>query len=130
MADKWIVLKFGGTSVAGRPQWDAIVSLVRKRRASGFNVLLVCSAVAGVTNRLTRLADAPDSKQSLAELLELHRALGRDLEVDEQHWLAEGESALKQRLAGLRQDAGPRSRAALLAMGEWLSTRIALQFLR
>lgn len=130
MADKWIVLKFGGTSVAGRPQWDAIVSLVQERRASGFKVLLVCSAVAGVTNRLTSLADSPESEHSLAELLEIHRALGRDLEVDEQHWLAQAESALKQCLTGLRQDAGPRSRAALLAMGEWLSTRIALHFLR
>jgi diaminopimelate decarboxylase/aspartate kinase len=130
LADKWIVLKFGGTSVAGRPQWDAIVSLVKERRASGFKVLLVCSAVAGVTNRLTRLADSRESEEPLAELLEIHRALGRDLEVDEQHWLARAESALKQCLADLRQDTGPRSRAALLAMGEWLSTRIALHFLR
>ena len=46
----WVVLKFGGTSVAGRAQWDIIAGLARERQADGFRVLLVCSAIAGVTN--------------------------------------------------------------------------------
>jgi diaminopimelate decarboxylase/aspartate kinase len=59
VAARWIVLKFGGTSVAGRPQWEAIADLARERRAEGYQVLVVCSAVAGVTNRLVALADRP-----------------------------------------------------------------------
>jgi len=103
---------------------------VQARRARGHRVLLVCSAVAGVTNCLTALAESPEATDRLAELLAVHRALGRELAVDEEFWLAEAESMLEQRLSRLRQDSGPRSRAAMLAMGEWLSTRIALCFLQ
>jgi len=52
MQSDWVVMKFGGTSVAGRPQWQETARLVRGRQAEGFRVLLVRSAVAGVTNRL------------------------------------------------------------------------------
>ena len=33
MQAQWIVMKFGGTSVAGRPQWETIASLARQRQA-------------------------------------------------------------------------------------------------
>ena len=83
MAAKWIVLKFGGTSVASRPNWEAIASLARDRQAEGFRVLLVCSAVAGVTDCLNELADRPAGHAGLNEILDLHRALGRELGVQE-----------------------------------------------
>jgi diaminopimelate decarboxylase/aspartate kinase len=73
LADKWIVLKFGGTSVAGRPQWEVITSLVKARQTEGFRVLLVCSAVAGVTSRLDALADVPDSVEMRQEVMETGR---------------------------------------------------------
>ena len=41
MQAHWIVMKFGGTSVAGRQQWDTIASLARERQAEGWRVLLV-----------------------------------------------------------------------------------------
>ena len=129
MADKWIVLKFGGTSVAGRSQWEVIAGLAQARRSQGFRVLLVCSAAAGVTNRLTALADQPQSSRLLDELLEIHLELSRDLDVDESDWLPKAVELLDQRLAGLAADAGPQARAALLSVGEWLSTQIALRFL-
>ena len=130
MADKWIVLKFGGTSVAGRPQWDTIASLANVRRAEGFRVLLVCSAVAGVTDRLNALAYKPDSPELLEELLDTHRKLGRELEVDEQDWFAESRRQFQKCLQDLSHEPGPQFRAALLAMGEWLSTKIGCCFLR
>lgn len=130
MADKWIVLKFGGTSVAGREQWETIASLAKARRDEGFRVLLVCSAIAGVTNRLSALAYKPDSAEQLEELLEVHRKLGRELDVHEQNWLPESEQILRQCLHDLAHDPGPQFHAALLATGEWLSTRIGCCFLR
>ena len=130
MADKWIVLKFGGTSVAGRPQWDTITSLANMRRAEGFRVLLVCSAVAGVTDRLNALAYKPDSPELLEELLATHRKLGRELEVDEQDWFPESRRQFQNCLQDLTHEPGPQFRAALLAMGEWLSTKIGCCFLR
>jgi diaminopimelate decarboxylase/aspartate kinase len=130
VADKWIVLKFGGTSVAGRKQWETIASLAQARRAEGYRVLLVCSAVAGVTNHLSKLAYNPDSASRLEELLETHRKLGRELGVEEEKWLPEAEQKLQRCLHDLLHEPGPRFRAALLAMGEWLSTRIGCDFLR
>jgi diaminopimelate decarboxylase/aspartate kinase len=130
VADKWIVLKFGGTSVAGRSQWETIASLARARRSEGFRVLLVCSAVAGVTDRLNSLAYKPDSTGLLEELLDTHRKLGRDLEVDEQNWLPESQERFQECLQNLSHEPGPQFRAALLAMGEWLSTKIGCCFLR
>ena len=130
MQAQWIVMKFGGTSVAGRPQWDAIASLARERQAEGWRVLLVCSAVAGVTNRLTALADDPSADTGLRELIEVHRSLGNELGIDERRWLTRATTLLRECLDGLRREPGPPARAALLASGEWLSTQIGSLFLR
>jgi diaminopimelate decarboxylase/aspartate kinase len=130
VANHWIVLKFGGTSVAGRAQWETIASLSQARRAEGFRVLLVCSAVAGVTNQLTALAGNPGSASRLEELLETHRKLGRELGVEEEIWLPEAEVMLQRCLQDLLHEPGPEFHAALLAMGEWLSTKIGCNFLR
>jgi diaminopimelate decarboxylase/aspartate kinase len=130
VAEKWIVLKFGGTSVAGRRQWETIVSLAAARRSEGYRVLLVCSAVSGVTDLLDTLAQEPGSTDRLEQLLDIHRDLGRDLEVDEQDWLPQCRHRLRSCLLDLSHEPGPRHRAALLAMGEWLSTRIGCCFLR
>lgn len=126
----WIVLKFGGTSVAGRRQWDAICDLVRQRRAEGCRVLLVCSALAGVTNRLAALAERASVGDGLAELIEVHRVLARELGVEDRHWLPRATTMLEACVAKLRREPGPPASAALLATGEWLSTQIGTRFLR
>ena len=41
MTDKWLVLKFGGTSVSGAKQWETIESLARQRLDQGYRVVLV-----------------------------------------------------------------------------------------
>ena len=130
MKSQWVVMKFGGTSVAGRPQWETIVSLARARQAEGCRVLLVCSAVAGVTNRLTELAERPDAATAVEDLLELHRALGLELGVKEEGWLPAASMLLQERIDGLVSDPGPAARARLLATGEWLSTQLGVRFLR
>src|SRR5690606_40922810 len=51
----WIVLKFGGTSVSRRERWDTIGGLMKRRAGEeGARVLVVVSAVTGVTNALDR----------------------------------------------------------------------------
>ncbi len=124
------MLKFGGTSVAGRAQWEAIASLAEARQADGFRVLLVCSAVAGVTDQLNALAYQPASDSRLMELLAAHRRLGRSLDVTEDDWLPESERLLRKCLQKMSHDPGPQARASLLALGEWLSTKIGFAFLR
>ena len=130
MTENWIVLKFGGTSVAGRRQWETIASLVESRRAEGFRVLLVCSAVAGVTNLLNALVYRSASAEQQEEILETHRRLGRELGVDEEHWLVQAEARLQKCVDDLTQEPAYRYRAALVAMGEWLSTQIGHCFLQ
>jgi diaminopimelate decarboxylase/aspartate kinase len=123
-------MKFGGTSVAGRPQWETIASLVRARQAEGRHVLLVCSAVAGVTNLLSALADDPDSDSILQDLIDRHRVLGGELGIEERGWLARAMTLLHESLDELRRESGPPARAGLLAVGEWMSTQIGSAFLR
>ena len=123
-------MKFGGTSVAGRPQWETIAGLVHDRLGQGQRVLLVCSAVAGVTNLLSAMADDPANDSIPRDLMDMHRKLGRELGVDERNWLAQATTLLQESLNAMRRHGGPPERAALLAVGEWMSTRIGSRFLQ
>jgi diaminopimelate decarboxylase/aspartate kinase len=60
-AADWIVLKFGGTSVSRRERWDAIGRLMAQRATEeGARVLVVVSALSGVTNELQAIVDRRD----------------------------------------------------------------------
>ena len=50
-----VVLKFGGTSVADVPQIKKIALKVKKEVNQGYKVIVVVSAMAGVTNNLIDL---------------------------------------------------------------------------
>ena len=101
VAPDWIVLKFGGTSVSRRHRWDTIGELM-KRRASeeGAKVLVVVSAVSGVTNELQAIcdghADAAATAARFAALALRHREFCADeLGLDP-------EAVLGERLAALQ----------------------------
>ena len=75
----WVVVKFGGTSVSSEPNWRSIASTVRARLADGHRVLVVHSALSGVTDRLEKLLAAALSgrhEAPLAELEQRHYELG------------------------------------------------------
>ena len=57
-AAPWIVLKFGGTSVSTRARWDKIAAIAHGWRGRGKNVLIVVSALSGITDKLKALGDA------------------------------------------------------------------------
>jgi diaminopimelate decarboxylase/aspartate kinase len=127
----WVVLKFGGTSVSGRPQWQVIAGLVRARRARGSRVLLVCSAISGVTDDLAALADDPASEVKITALLERHHRLAHELGVAETGYLQQAEATIRRCANELAAAENPREeyavRAELLGLGEWLSTRIGAE---
>src|SRR5919112_1913221 len=50
-----IVMKFGGTSLAGIERIRSVAARVRREAASGNQVLVVVSAMAGETDRLVQL---------------------------------------------------------------------------
>ena len=78
-----IVAKFGGTSVADAAAIGRLIEIVRSR--AGFRPVVVVSALAGVTDDLLTLAhrcgsgDGTGLNASVAELLERHERIGRDL---------------------------------------------------
>ncbi len=131
--DRWIVLKFGGTSVSRRHRWDTIGKLAKKRAdETGARVLVVVSALSGVTNELTALADgAADSRERVAALEQRHRDFLSELELD-------AEAVLGKRLAALRgllDDPRAATRtldwqAEVLGQGELLSSTIGAAYLR
>jgi len=135
VSESWLVLKFGGSSVSGKWQWDTIAALVRRCLEEGHRVLLVCSAVQGVTDALQSLADRAGEtcEDQVEALLERHRQLARTLQVDSLDLVQKAEGNIRQALGALSGAtvAGERyvAIAALLSVGEWLSTRIGERFL-
>jgi bifunctional diaminopimelate decarboxylase / aspartate kinase len=132
---RWIVLKFGGTSVSTRPNWDNIAQIARRRLAEGAPVLIVHSAVSGITDRLEKLLVAAmngEQADALAAIETRHVQLCEELGV--------GRSAqLDGYLAHLAREANEihrtqklsdRTRAAVMANGELMATEIGARYLR
>jgi diaminopimelate decarboxylase/aspartate kinase len=131
--DRWIVLKFGGTSVSRRHRWDTIGTLAKKRAdETGARVLVVVSALSGVTNELTAIADgSADSAQRVAALEQRHRDFLCELDLDADSVLGERLAALR----GLLDDPRAASRtldwqAEVLGQGELLSSTLGAAYLR
>jgi diaminopimelate decarboxylase/aspartate kinase len=131
----WIVLKFGGTSVSTLANWANIARVAGERRRAGARVLIVHSAVSGITDRLERLLDAAigDAQEEELRAIEArHRALADELGVplgeDVERCLAE----LREIAAGvaLVREVSDRTRARVMASGELMATHIGACFLR
>ncbi|MDR6840009.1 bifunctional aspartate kinase/diaminopimelate decarboxylase [Pseudoxanthomonas sacheonensis] len=132
-SDRWIVLKFGGTSVSRRHRWDTIGRLSKRRaEENDARVLVVVSALSGVTNELTAIADgAADSMERVGKLEQRHREFLAELELD-------ADAVLGERLSILRALAtDPRAvertlpwQAEVLGQGELLSSTLGAAYLR
>ncbi len=130
----WLVLKFGGTSVSSLPNWTNIARVAAERRTGGARVLIVHSALAGITDRLERLlaaAVAQASEEELRLIEERHRHLADELGVplpaEVERLLAE----LREITAGIAlvREVSERTRARVMAAGELLVTPIGVRFL-
>jgi diaminopimelate decarboxylase/aspartate kinase len=74
---RWIVLKFGGTSVSSLANWRNIATVVKQRRAADAQVLVVHSAVSGVTDRLERLLTAALAREHESALAGIETCVRR-----------------------------------------------------
>jgi diaminopimelate decarboxylase/aspartate kinase len=135
---RWIVLKFGGTSVSSAKNWATIASVLRDRVAEGYRPVVVHSALSGVTTALDAVAEAALSKVHaplIAEIDARHDKLAAELGLDpdeaaellkpsraELHEVAEG--------IALVGELTPRTRARMLALGERMATRLGAAYLR
>src|SRR5690606_1774881 len=129
----WVVLKFGGTSVSQRHRWDTIGQLAHKRaeQCEG-RVLVVVSALSGVTNELTAIAGgADDAATRIEALVERHRAFLQELELDPDTVLGERLGQLRGLLDDPRAATRPLDwQAEVLAQGELLSSTLGAAYLR
>ncbi|MFI4884407.1 MAG: bifunctional aspartate kinase/diaminopimelate decarboxylase [Steroidobacterales bacterium] len=134
-ASDWIVLKFGGTSVSSLTNWRNIAKVAAQRSAAGARVLIVHSAVTGITDRLEKLlaaARGAAQEEELKSIEERHRRLVTELGIplgpDCERQLAE----LRQIAAGIALigEVSDRTRARVMSAGELLATDIGSRFLR
>ncbi|MEX0935783.1 MAG: aspartate kinase [Gemmatimonadota bacterium] len=129
-----VVLKFGGSSVSSVQGWETIAGLVRRKIEDGERILVVHSALVGVTDGLDLLPEeaAQNRHEPLLEgLVERHYRLCRDLGLEGAVLLEPEISQLRKHAEGiaLTQEVTPRIQARILAFGERLSTRIGAAFL-
>ncbi len=130
----WIILKFGGTSVTSRACWETIAGVARQRLAEGLRPVIVCSALAGVSDQLECLiAEALVGRQEpvLAQLIERHLSFARELGVEESI-VQEPLDALGRIAQGmaLTREVSPKLKAQVMSQGELLSTRLGAAFLK
>jgi len=133
---RWVVLKFGGTSVSSLERWETIDRVLRRCLEEGLRPLVVCSALSQVSNQLERLlADAVVDRESVAPALErlreTHRSLGERLELDTDELLGDLFQELERTVLGisLTREVTPRLRARVLSQGELMSTRMGAAWL-
>jgi len=133
-ARPWVVMKFGGTSVAAPDRWAAIAELARKRLSEGERVFLVHSALAGVSNQLER---APDDllegrgREALDAAETAHRDFCAAAGLNADALLGGAFERMRQLAAGveLLGEASPRIRAELLALGETMANTLGAALL-
>lgn len=130
MSEKWLVLKFGGSSVRGLDQWRSIAQRIGERLEKGYRVLLVCSAVEGVTDLLHRLSASPGNPDLIEQFKAIHNKLADDLGVDGEQWIDKASGSLKRLSHDLANSPSPATTAELLGKGEWLSTRLGWIYLQ
>jgi len=120
--------------VSTRARWDKIAAIARAWREHGKNVLIVVSALSGITDKLKALGEAQaGAAQRLAirdEIRARHEAMFAELELDEraplQYWL----ERLDALVADVRANGGGLPwQAEVLALGEQLSSTLGVAYL-
>lgn len=134
MALPWLVMKFGGTSVSTAGRWKNVATLVKERQSEGYRVVLVHSALAGVSNLLLALLDAARAGQHgdiLKQIESRHDELALALGVDAADAYGELLDELADLAAGIHRNDQclPQTHARVLSFGELASTRIGSAYL-
>ncbi len=135
MKNTWIVIKFGGTSVATAENWQKIANIVKKHLTHSRRILVVCSAITNVSNKLEALVSAAlvgEYHAGLQELEEIHRHLSDSLSLDFSSLLSAHFKRLTQLAEGISLigEASPRIRAQVMAFGELMSTILGAAYLQ
>jgi diaminopimelate decarboxylase/aspartate kinase len=133
---QFVVLKFGGTSVASRKNWATIGKIAEKSLQSDAAAVVVCSAVTGVSNLLESIAQKIATGQECESVMiacrNIHESLCRDMNLDFTEVLGPLFADLERLIhhAVAAGDFSARIQAAVMAHGELLSTRVGAAFLQ
>ncbi len=126
--NSFIVMKFGGTSVATKDSWQTIIEQCIKHLEEGVRPFLVCSALAQISDQLEQLIVAESEEQRgeiLSSVREKHFRLLAEFSLSEQLISSELDD-LEKIITGLplQTKIDPAVKARLLSAGELLSTKI------
>jgi len=130
----WVVLKFGGTSVSSRQNWDHIQGIVRARLDAGEAPVIVHSALSGITDALEALLrEALEGRhvEVLARIRDRHVTLAEALELEVPPRLLEHLADLEKIAGGIALvgEVSDRVRARVMAAGELMATELGSAFL-
>jgi diaminopimelate decarboxylase/aspartate kinase len=133
-ARPWVVAKFGGTSVSTRARWETILHVAAEHRVRGRNVLIVVSALSGITDMLKAIAeargDAALCRDAQIGIVERHRSLHRELQLPTRNALDGWLARLDQLIVDPRRmQAALTWQAEVFALGELMSSTLGAAFL-
>lgn len=131
---EWVVMKFGGTSVSTAANWKTIADRVRHRLDEGFRIVVVHSALKGVSNALEEIlqsAIAGETSERFEALKQQHYALAESLGLDGPILLDGPLQELEQLIAGVRlvHEVSVRVRVRVMALGEIMATTLGASYL-
>jgi len=131
---RWVVMKFGGSSVSTAENWSTIARLLRSRLDAGLKPVVVHSALKGVSNALEKVLSAAlagDTNDALGVIRDQHYELAMALGLDGPAMLDETLHELDQLVAGVRlvREVSVRVRVRIMALGELMATRLGAAYL-
>lgn len=132
---RWVVLKFGGTSVSTLASWERIAKVLRTRVTEGDRPLVVCSALSQVSNQLeTAIATALSGQEptdTIDALRGRHDELALQLGCEPPKEVEQIFLQLTEQLSTVAatREASPSLQAGILASGEMLCTKLAAAWL-
>lgn len=129
-----VVLKFGGTSVSNKENWLSICQVLAERLKEEQRVVVVHSALSGVSSALENaLLAAVEKKHAsmLDKIKQSHLKLADDLDIDGESLLSGYFGELDNILQGISMvgEYSPRTQAKVMAMGELMATELSAAFL-
>ncbi|MFQ6006894.1 MAG: hypothetical protein ACE5OQ_15495, partial [Woeseia sp.] len=131
---EWVVMKFGGTSVSCADNWQRIAERIQNRLDDGFRVVIVHSALKGVSNALEEIlftAISGDPSERFEQVRQQHYDLADTLGLDGHALLDEALKELGQLISGVRlvHEVSLRVRVRVMALGEIMATRLGAAYL-
>ena len=131
----WVVVKFGGTSVASLDRWHNIVSILKQHLSEQIRPLVVCSAPSGISNLLEALcrcaAEGREYQTILERIRETYQALAHSMEIDFSDHLQFYFDQLSRFVQGisLLNEVSSRTQAQVMALGEIMLTVLGAAYL-